>query len=75
MSEPSDEISQTHLLFALTGAALMLTIGVFVFASTLIAPVWAVAGWWSGGSRPRCGRGRHGADRCSPPFSPPSASV
>ena len=41
--ETTGEISQTHLLFALIGAALMVFIGVFVFASTLIAPIWAVA--------------------------------
>jgi hypothetical protein len=43
MDETTGEISQTHLLFALIGAAMMVVIGVFVFASTLIAPPWAVA--------------------------------
>lgn len=42
--EPSSsEISPTHLLFALIGLALMVVVGLFVFASTLIAPLWAVA--------------------------------
>jgi hypothetical protein len=58
MTEPQAEITPIHLLFALIGLALMLFVGVFVFASTLIAPWWAVlamgvawvgaAGWaWS----------------------------
>ncbi len=38
-----DTISQTHLLFALIGFALMIFVGLFVLASTLIAPLWAVA--------------------------------
>jgi hypothetical protein len=42
MSEPTAEITPVHLLFALIGLALMLFVGVFVFASTLIAPWWAV---------------------------------
>jgi hypothetical protein len=42
MEEPPTEISPTHLLFALIGLALMGMVGIFVFASTLIAPVWAV---------------------------------
>ena len=41
MEEPPTEISPTHLLFALIGLALMGMVGIFVFASTLIAPVWA----------------------------------
>ena len=43
MSEPSDELTPTHLLFALIGLGRMLMVGVFVLASTLIAPTWAVA--------------------------------
>ncbi len=42
MVEPPTEISPTHLLFALIGLGLMGMVGIFVFASTLIAPVWAV---------------------------------
>ena len=42
MDRPPTEISPTHLLFALIGLALMGMVGIFVFASTLIAPVWAV---------------------------------
>ena len=36
------ELSPTHVLFSLIGAALHLVIGVFVFASTLVAPLYAV---------------------------------
>jgi hypothetical protein len=43
MSAAPDELSLTHLLFALIGLGLMAFVGVFVFASTLIAPFWAVA--------------------------------
>ena len=32
----------THVVFALVGAALHLVIGVLVFASSLVAPLWAV---------------------------------
>ena len=42
MDEQPTEISPTHLLFALIGLGLMGMVGIFVFASTLIAPVWAV---------------------------------
>ena len=42
MDETPAEISPTHLLFALIGLALLGMVGIFVFASTLIAPAWAV---------------------------------
>lgn len=42
MTEPAEELSSTHLLFALIGLGLMAVVGVFVFASTLVAPIWAV---------------------------------
>ncbi|MDJ0960957.1 MAG: hypothetical protein QNJ88_09880 [Acidimicrobiia bacterium] len=42
MDESPADISPTHLLFALIGLALLGMVGIFVFASTLIAPVWAV---------------------------------
>jgi hypothetical protein len=42
MDEAPTDISPTHLLFALIGLALLGVVGIFVFASTLIAPVWAV---------------------------------
>jgi uncharacterized membrane protein HdeD (DUF308 family) len=42
MAEPTDELSPTHLLFVLIGAGLMVVVGLFVFASVLIAPLWAV---------------------------------
>lgn len=42
MEPASSDISPTHLLFALIGLALMAVVGLFVFVSTLIAPVWAV---------------------------------
>lgn len=38
-----DELSPRHLLYALVGAALQLVMGVFVLASGLVAPPWAVA--------------------------------
>ena len=42
MDESPADISPTHLLFALIGLALLGMVGIFVFASTLIAPDWAV---------------------------------
>jgi hypothetical protein len=43
MTCPADELSSRHLLYALVGAALLLAMGVLVFASGLVAPLWAVA--------------------------------
>lgn len=42
MDESPADITPTHLLFALIGLGLLGIVGIFVFASTLIAPVWAV---------------------------------
>lgn len=43
------ELSPRHLLYALVGAALLVVMGVFVFASGLIVPPWGtvvlVAAW------------------------------
>lgn len=38
----NDELSSRHVLYALVGAALLAVMGVFVFASGLVAPLWAV---------------------------------
>ncbi len=40
MSENAGELSPRHLLYALVGAALLAVMGVFVFASGLIVPLW-----------------------------------
>ncbi len=42
VTSPHDELSSRHVLYALVGAALLLVMGVFVFASGLVAPLWAV---------------------------------
>ena len=42
-TEAAGQLSATHVLFALIGLALHLTMGVFVAASGLVAPPWGVA--------------------------------
>lgn len=42
MTSSDDELSSRHVLYALVGAALLVVMGVFVFASGLVAPLWAV---------------------------------
>jgi len=42
VDQPAPELTQRHLLYALVGAGLLLAVGVLVFASNLVAPLWAV---------------------------------
>ena len=42
MTSSHEAPSPNHLLFALIGGALHLVVGLMVFASTLVVPLWAV---------------------------------